>query len=71
MAFYKKRIVRQDTQADVDWRLRNNLARDQARKDTKAKFPVVTADNFADAVAYQDQRVADLMKQMTRRANAP
>ena len=56
-----KQKMRPDTQADVAWRFRNKRALDQARKNTQAKYPVLTANNFAQAAAYQDQQYADLM----------
>jgi vancomycin resistance protein YoaR len=60
MAFYKKRIERRDTQADINWRLANNRAIQIAVAETKQKYPVVSADNFAEACAYQDRRIAEL-----------
>ncbi len=65
MAFYKKRIVRPDTPADIAWRMANNVARDTARRETKEKFPVVTAENFQAANDYRERRIAELMKAET------
>ena len=50
-----------DTQADIDWRFKNKRALDQARKNTQAKYPVLTADNFAEAAAYQEEQYEDTM----------
>ncbi len=61
MAFYKKRIVRRDTQADIDWRIANNTAREIARHEMKKKFPTLTAENFQEACDYQERRIAEIM----------
>ena len=57
MAFYKKRIVREDTPADIQERIASRFAHDTALAATKAAFPVLTADNFAEANAFREQQI--------------
>lgn len=59
MAFYKKRIVRPDTPQDVAERISYRNACEKARAERKAKFPVLTTQNFEEAAAFQNQRIAD------------
>jgi hypothetical protein len=61
MAFYKKRIVTRDTPALQAERLAHRAALEQARAERQRAFPVVTAENFEAAVAFQDKRIAELL----------
>ncbi len=62
MAFYKKRIVKEDTQEQVDERIAFRAAAKQAFADMQAMFPIVSGDNFAAAWAFQQKRLAELLK---------
>jgi hypothetical protein len=60
--FYKKRIVRPDTPADIAERIAYRAACKQALAETKEQFPVLTAENFVEASAMLNQRIAELAK---------
>lgn len=60
MAFYKKRIVRPDTADDIAWRAKDSAARALAREEVKARFPVITPENFAEAADFQERRIREL-----------
>jgi len=58
--FYKKRIAKPDTPEQIAWRVRDNEAREQAKTETRAKFPVITAENMEEAMDYREQRYQQL-----------
>lgn len=60
MAFYKKRIVRPDTAADIAERIKNRKACEQALADVRERYPVITAENFEEANAYRERRIREI-----------
>jgi hypothetical protein len=60
MAFYLKRIATKDTPAMIAERIAHRAACEQARKDRELAYPVITADNFEAAAAFQEKRIAEL-----------
>ena len=51
---------RPDTLADIAARIKRNAACQQAHTETIAKFGQITAENIDAALAYQEQRIAEL-----------
>ena len=49
--------TRPDTPADIEWRTKSREAAQAAISDREAKYPTLTADNAAEAIRYQEQRV--------------
>jgi len=60
MSFYKKRIVRLDTPADIEERIRHRNALDQVNAEIKARWPKITADNFHEVWVWKQARIAEL-----------
>lgn len=52
---------RPDTAADIAWRRRHNSACEQANRETRERYPNLTADNVDEALAFQSGRIAALM----------
>jgi hypothetical protein len=46
----------------ADERKRRAETLEQARADTAAKFPTITAENAAEAIAFQEARIKELLK---------
>jgi hypothetical protein len=65
------RLIRNKAKQDADERahperaqerIRYRQAAEQALIDTRAKFPVLTAENFQAANEYREKRTAELLK---------
>lgn len=52
---------RPDTAADVAWRLRRNAACEQANRETRERYPNLTAENVGAALDFQAGRIKALM----------
>lgn len=48
---------RRDTPADIAWRVKSREAAEAAVAERQAKYPTLTADNAAEALRYQDERI--------------
>ena len=59
--FYKKRIVRPDTAADVAERIRYREVAAQISKEVTARYPRLTAENFDEAWAWKQARIEAIM----------
>lgn len=62
MAYYSRRHYSlvspaADTKDQIADRLRDNAALALARADVETAFPVITADNVRDALAFTEQRI--------------
>lgn len=51
----------EDTPQQIAERLRVRRVNAQAHADTIAKYPVFTMDNIDEALAFQEQRIIDLL----------
>ena len=49
------------TQADIDHRVAARAAGEQVVRERGAKFPTLTADNAGEAMAWQEERLRELM----------
>ena len=65
MAFYKKRIARQDKPEDVAERIAYREAFERANAETFTRFPTITADNFQAACEFKQQRINEIMGRST------
>jgi len=63
MAAFMRANARPDTAAQIEWRLKDRIAREQARDETRAKYPVITRENFHEVVSFQERRIAELLAQ--------
>ncbi len=70
MAFYSRRHYREvggfyakDTPEATEERKRHREACEQAVREREAKFPVLTPDNVAEAIAWQEARIQELLKE--------
>lgn len=61
MAFYKKRVVRRDTEADIAERTRYREAAARALVELQERFPTITAENFAEADRFRETRTQELL----------
>lgn len=59
--FYKKRIEKADTPAQVAERIAYNAACRKATADTKVRFPQITAENMDAALEYKQQRINEIL----------
>jgi uncharacterized Zn finger protein (UPF0148 family) len=50
-----------DKQAAAQWRQRHTSATERVRAELAQKFPVLTAENVAEALTFQTTRIAELM----------
>jgi hypothetical protein len=57
---------RPDTAADIRWRLDSRKAGDLANAETKAKYPTLDGENIGSALAYQEERYAFHMSQLSK-----
>ena len=62
MAFYKKRIVHQDTPEDIAERIAYHKAFNQANKEMFERWPEITADNFNEAYEFKLRRISELRR---------
>ncbi len=60
MAFYRKRVVKPDTAADIAEWIAYRKACEQARAERQEKFPVLTMENFEEAGRYEERRIREL-----------
>lgn len=58
---------RPDTRADIDHRIATRAAGEQAVQERKAKFPMLTATNAEEALAWQEARLRELMAPINAR----
>jgi hypothetical protein len=61
MSFYKRRIHRNDTLADVAERMAYRIAADQALAEMAARFPILSAANFDEARRFLETRRQELI----------
>jgi hypothetical protein len=64
VAFYKKRIVRPDTDAEIAERILYAKASEQVRNEVRANFPTVTAENFNAADSFRNKRMQELLTKL-------
>ena len=62
-AHYRRVSPKADTAADIAWRIKSRKASELALADRQAKYPTITVDNFDEAGAYQESRIAYYMQQ--------
>jgi hypothetical protein len=67
MAYYSKRHYqlvspKADTQERFAERERNRKASEQVTAEREARFPVLTAENAAEVIAWQEARLKELLK---------
>lgn len=58
--FRLKRISRPDTAADVSERAKRQEAAEIVTAEISERFPVLNADNFSEAEAYRQRRLAEI-----------
>jgi len=51
-----------DTRDQIEERLRYRKAAEQAHQDTLTIYPVLTAENAAEAIRYQERRIKELLE---------
>jgi hypothetical protein len=66
--FYSRRYYQlvsppADTADQIAWRIRRRAAGEQACREREAKFPVLTQENAAEAIAWQEARIQELMRE--------
>lgn len=66
MAYYSKKHYQMVspaawTDAQVAYNKKQLAANEQAGRDMRAKFPILTPENFGEAIAYQEARIKELM----------
>lgn len=52
----------EDTAEQVAERIRHRAACEQALREREERFPVLTAENAREAIAWQDARIAELTR---------
>jgi hypothetical protein len=59
--------VRPDTPEQIAERIAYRKACEQARLERQQAFPIITAENFAEKDAFQNRRIAELMRNQGQR----
>jgi hypothetical protein len=59
---------RPDTAADIRWRLDSRKASELTQADVAAKYPTLDGTNIGAALAYQEERYAFHMLELSRRS---
>lgn len=57
---------RPDTAADIRWRLDSRKAGELANADAHAKYPTLDGENIGAALAYQEERYAFHMSELSK-----
>lgn len=63
---YRAVSPREDTPADVAWRLADNKAREKASAERRERYPVITPENFEEATDFQERRRRELLAEAGR-----
>jgi len=57
------RQARRDTPEEIAWRFRQRAASEQIHRERAERYPVITADNLDEALAWQERRFEELMRE--------